>query len=197
MKLNSPELLSMKFKMTKTWYHGTFVDAYNQIQKDDIDVDYSRKLARKLDFGPGFYLTSNKEQAERFTSLKQKQLGTGRLARALPPKQPCVIEYELDMEALLKNFIGEYYLEFDSRFADFIAHNRSTINLLHENDFVYGKVADGTKLNDFTEPYLNGDISVEEYLHIIWNERYELDDQLSIHNQKICDILKEIKMYRV
>ena len=42
-------------------YHGTSKKSANNIKKHGVDLSYSRK---NLDFGAGFYLTSNKGQAK-------------------------------------------------------------------------------------------------------------------------------------
>ena len=42
-------------------YHGTSKKSANNIKKHGVDLSYSRK---NLDFGVGFYLTTNKGQAK-------------------------------------------------------------------------------------------------------------------------------------
>ncbi|WP_214831017.1 DUF3990 domain-containing protein [Exiguobacterium sp. s56] len=181
-------LQMIKLNMKSKWYHGTFTDAYEDIQKNGIDVEKGIKMRRMLDFGPGFYLTSNKSQAERFILGKHQNIPFNK------HKTPCVIEYNIDIRFLISQFNGHFLFEFDKEFADFVTLNREKPGLLHSYDFVYGKVADGKSLVEATNQYRKGEISESKYLRTITHLRYADDDQLSIHNRSISDIIKETNM---
>lgn len=183
---DSRALKEMKFRLNTTWYHGTFKDSYENIKANGINVRFNQE--RQLDFGPGFYLTSRQKQAEKFI-LGKKDLVFNK------NKTPCVIVYEIDMEKLLSNFKSAYFLDFDKDFADFVAENRRAPGLRHEHDFVFGKVADGRELLPATDLYRQNKISDATYLKKIINIKFADDDQLSIHNNQISDIMKEINMY--
>ncbi|WP_088007197.1 DUF3990 domain-containing protein [Indiicoccus explosivorum] len=176
----------LKFRFATHWYHGTFENSYDLIKAQGINVMYNSR--RLLDFGPGFYLTTDKEQAKRFAVLKQRALRFNR------DQKPCVISFELDPNELMEKYDGAFFHEFDKDFADFVADNRKKLGLQHSFDFVYGRVADGTELVDSTSDYVNGKISPEQYLKKIRNPKYEDDDQLSIHNQEIRDMMKLVDM---
>lgn len=183
---NSSALQILRTK--SIWYHGTFTESYENIKARGIDVTRGIDFRRKLDFGPGFYLTSNKIQAERFIIGKQKNFPFN------ASKTPCVIEYKIDINDLIAEFKGHFLFNFDKEFADFVSMNREKEGLLHNYDFVYGKVADGRKLVEATDRYRRKELSLRRYLREIGNNRYATDDQLSIHNKRISDILIETDM---
>ncbi len=171
------------------WYHGTFTESYDDIKVNGIDVTRAINFRRKLDFGPGFYLTSNKIQAERFIMGKHKKFFFN------ASKTPCVIEYKIDINDLIDKFNGHFLFNFDKEFADFVSMNREKEGLLHNYDFVYGKVADGRNLVEATDKYRSKDLPLGKYLREIRHHRYADDDQLSIHTKQISDILIETKMH--
>ena len=178
----------LRFHYTKEWYHGTFIESYESIKDHGIDVEYN--ITRKLDFGPGFYLTSDKEQAKRFAIGKQRQIFNQN-------KTPCIMTFRVDPN-VLNTFEGKFLCEFDIEFAEFVHNNRTTKKDYPESkhcfDFVYGKVADGRKIIDNTELLSKGKITLENYLEIIRNPRYEHDDQLSIHTSDVRGIIELIDM---
>ena len=105
-------------------YHGTNM-AFSEI-------DLSRSKPNK-DFGRGFYLSADYNQAMEMASTKVDQLGTG---------TPTVIEYEVD-----ETRMGEMrVLRFDSyseEWAKFIILNRNNAGLApaHNYDIVIGPIA--------------------------------------------------------
>ena len=105
-------------------YHGTNM-AFSEI-------DLSRSKPNK-DFGRGFYLSADYNQAMEMASTKVDQLGTGK---------PTVIEYEVD-----ETHMGEMrVLRFDSyseEWAKFIILNRNNpaLALAHDYDIVIGPIA--------------------------------------------------------
>lgn len=105
-------------------YHGTNM-AFGEI-------DLSRSKPNK-DFGRGFYLSADYNQAMEMASTKVDQLGTG---------TPTVIEYEVD-----ETRMGEMrVLRFDSyseEWAKFIILNRNNPALApaHDYDIVIGPIA--------------------------------------------------------
>ena len=105
-------------------YHGTNM-AFDKI-------DLSRSKPNK-DFGRGFYLSADYNQAIEMASTKVDQLGTG---------TPTVIEYEVD-----ETHMGEMrVLRFDSyseEWAKFIILNRNNAGLApaHDYDIVIGLIA--------------------------------------------------------
>lgn len=106
-------------------YHGT-----NQAF-DTVDLQKSKP---NKDFGKGFYLTADYEQALNMAHIKveQQQQGT-----------PIVIEFEVDEEAMntLRLLQFDHYSE---KWAEFILANRNnrTDKSIHGYDIVIGPIAD-------------------------------------------------------
>ena len=106
-------------------YHGT------NVAFDAIDLTKSKPYK---DFGRGFYLSPNYEQAMELAQVKVQQLEVG---------SPVVLSYELDEEA----FNQLNVLRFDSyseEWAKFILMNRSNdeADQKHAYDVVIGPIAD-------------------------------------------------------
>lgn len=106
-------------------YHGT------NVAFDAIDLTKSKPYK---DFGRGFYLSPNYEQAMELAQVKVQQLEMG---------SPVVLSYELDEEA----FNQLNVLRFDSyseEWAKFILMNRSNgeADQKHAYDVVVGPIAD-------------------------------------------------------
>lgn len=110
-------------------YHGTNVE-FNEI-------DLTKSKVGK-DFGRGFYLSANRDQAWELAKRKTEQSGEG---------EPKVYEYEFDEtllqgnELLVQNF-GEYSREW----AEFVLANRRnrTRDAVHPYDVVIGPIANDT-----------------------------------------------------
>lgn len=96
--------------------------------------------SRSLDFGPGFYVTSNKPQAERWSSLTTRRRGIG---------VPTVSVYEFDERAANQLLT----LSFSAPTADwlnFVTANRKNTYRGPKYDLVIGPVA-----NDRTMAVIN------------------------------------------
>lgn len=107
-------------------YHGS------SVYIDKIDISLS-KVGK--DFGCGFYLSSDRGQAETMAKKKAEQVHSD---------MPCVTEFDCD-EALMKSELK--VLEFDGyskEWAEFILDNRKnrTRQNIHDYDVVYGPIAD-------------------------------------------------------
>lgn len=118
-------------------YHGTIELNRTSLEKG-IDLQYSKKY---LDFGMGFYTTSNYEQAASFAIKRSMILGS----------KPVVISYNINKELL--EHITMNCLLFDSpneKWYEFVYNNRvkseHMISDFHNKtgkyDVVYGYVAD-------------------------------------------------------
>lgn len=133
---------------------------------------------RYLDFGYGFYTTTNKVQAISFADkvYKRKNEGT---------KQVSI--YEIDEE---KVFAECSVLRFDSpneAWLDFVAANRSG-NYEGENfDVIYGPVANDDVYTTFTL-YQSGALSKEQTLETLKIKK--LYDQMVFTTEKALSFLK-------
>ena len=107
-------------------YHGS------SVYIDTIDVSLS-KVGK--DFGCGFYLSPDREQAEKMAAKKAEQIQV---------ETQCITEYEFD-ESLMKSDLK--VLEFHAyskEWADFVLANRRnrTRQNIHDYDICYGPIAD-------------------------------------------------------
>jgi hypothetical protein len=177
-----PAILSRTFQsIPKIMYHGTSSENYYSLV-EGIDISNSRK---SLDFGRGFYLTSNFEQASRHAEKRSKNT------------KPIVFVYKVNLQ-LLKQSYGKVFYKMDLEWAEFIYKNRSlTKGFVHSFDHVYGGVADGF-LDDLIDDLDSGVIDINLFYHEI--AKYSTYDQLSINNQQlisygIMELIKVVNAY--
>lgn len=126
-------------------YHGTYLDF------DKIDLSKSNK---GKDFGKGFYLSDNYDQAFKLATFKSIQFGT----------EPIVISYDFNQDYLLDGSLS--FLSFDTyskEWADFILRNRlnEDDNNFHDYDVVYGPIANdkiGVQIRNLMENNIDFEI---------------------------------------
>ncbi len=128
-------------------YHGSTVAI------DCIDLHKSRP---NKDFGRGFYLSADRQQAWRMGEFKALIEG----------REPVMNEYEFDETLLLTDELR--VLTFDgytSQWADFIFLNRNnkTDTPAHDYDIVYGPIAND-RVGVQIGKYEAGDITLEQFL---------------------------------
>jgi hypothetical protein len=86
---------------------------------------------RGLDFGPGFYTTSNQGQAESFSRSVARRAGRG---------TPSVAEYEFDQ--VLAAVLGTLrFRGADDAWLGFVLANRGGAGTVHTHDLIIGPVA--------------------------------------------------------
>jgi hypothetical protein len=88
---------------------------------------------RMLDFGTGFYTTSNKEQATRWAA---------RVAERRETKDQILSVYEFDLEAAERELVILRFDEPNGEWLDFVCGNRSGREPTTPYDIVLGPVAD-------------------------------------------------------
>lgn len=105
-------------------YHGT------NIVFDSIDL---RKSKPNKDFGRGFYLSDNYDQAMAMAETKVDQLEFG---------SPIVLAFEID-ELQMNQLKILRYNEYSEEWAKFILLNRrnSTFHPIHDYDIIFGPIA--------------------------------------------------------
>ena len=105
-------------------YHGT-----NQV----FDVIDLQKSKPNKDFGRGFYLSSNYEQALNLANIKIEQQQEG---------HPIVMEFEVDEKEMNTLHILRFE-DYTEQWAEFILANRSNITEkpIHDYDIVIGPIA--------------------------------------------------------
>ncbi|WP_322904806.1 DUF3990 domain-containing protein [Paenibacillus sp. SGZ-1009] len=161
-------------RITSPVYHGTLSHNYFSLLKG-VDINAGR---RNLDFGKGFYLTTDFRQASEIAKRKADNLGA----------DPIVFVYNLDRTRLRNDFKGQIFTRMNEKWSDFIYMNRSSLfDMGSQYDYVFGGVADGTDLfaliDEINMHYKNsGEIKSSYFLHNIAKYMY---DQLVICNSDI------------
>ena len=138
------------------------------------------KSNRALDFGTGFYLTSDFEQAAKWARLTVLRRGNGTAV---------VTAYELEDYADRLNIIK--FDSADSAWLKHIAANRTGKDADCNADIIIGPVA-----NDNTMPvinlYLSGSYSEEEAIKRLLTQK--LKDQYTIKTEKALKLLRTIEV---
>lgn len=156
-------------------YHGS-----NVIVREPKIIDSDRAL----DFGKGFYLTTDFEQAKRWAILTTKRRSKGK---------PIVTVYEISENSMENLSI----LKFDSanrEWLEYVSAHRKNITLNENFDVIIGPVA-----NDNTMPvitlYLRGDYDANEAIKRLLTQN--LKDQIVIKTKKSLGYLKFEKVIEV
>lgn len=141
---------------------------------------------RLLDFGKGFYTTTNNEQAERWAAIKQKR--TAKQAKAI------VTVYEFD-ENLFKNDTLKIktFTQANEEWLDFVVHNRS-VEAVGYYDMVIGPVANDALYQTLTL-YEAGILTKKETIARL--KVHPLFDQLAFNTLKALAYLKYILYYEL
>lgn len=134
-----------------TLYHGSNVEI------EQIDLSCSK---RGKDFGRGFYLNANMQQAQDMAIRTTRTLMTG---------QPVVNAFEFD-ESLLDGHTGlnvKIFDEYSPEWAEFVLKNRSnnTDTQAHPFDIVVGPIANdtvGVQIRRFINGYIPMKILIDE-----------------------------------
>lgn len=155
-------------------YHGS-----------NVEVCKPRLLrqTRGLDFGAGFYLTSNEKQAVNFSRIVMKRLQTGASTVSI---------YEYDEEAAEKELEIFHFPKADASWLEFVRDNRLKIYAGKQYDVIIGPVA-----NDRVFPTIQaliiGQFSVEAALVELKTKK--LFDQHCFATDKAINRLQFVKSY--
>ena len=147
---------------------------HGSLERIEVPRILPSELYRPLDFGTGFYTTSDYDPAARWVSI--------RLARN--PNMPCgyVSAFELDEHALeTSGCIVKTFKGVSTEWLRFIAENRLHGNVSHDYDVVTGPVANDrvyTVLNLYEGGY------IDEASAISRMKAYRLADQYLFHTEK-------------
>lgn len=153
-------------------YHGSSVI----VEHPDVIHSF-----HALDFGPGFYVTTIKEQASIWAMRKAVYVGTGRGILN-------VYQMSEDITGLnVKRFASDL-----NEWLDFVCACRDEQNIYQEYDLICGKVADD-KVYRVVEKYHSGDWDRERALKEI--RAYPNYDQTAFITQKAIDQLLTFKEY--
>ncbi len=156
-------------------YHGSNVEVRNP------NLRYGRK---NTDFSKGFYTTTQREQAEKWTEIKLDRAKSGK---------KIVSVYEVD-DALITNSelrIRKFH-GVDAAWLDFVVSCRKGQG--HDFDLVFGPVANDkvfTVVNLYESGVLDAPAAIAEL------KAYKTYDQLSFHTARVIKELKFIESYEV
>ncbi|MCM1143925.1 MAG: DUF3990 domain-containing protein [Blautia sp.] len=153
-------------------YHG----ATEIVEKPDVKHSY-----RSLDFGMGFYVTTVREQAERWARRKAAILG----------KEKAVVNiYQMDDDT--SNFLVKLFDEDLNEWIDFVCKCRDGEKDYLEYDLISGKVAND-KVFRVVDMYHTGIWDKERALKEI--KVYPSYDQIAFISQKAIDKLLAFEAY--
>lgn len=141
---------------------------------------------RLLDFGKGFYTTTNREQAEKWAIIKQKRLGK--------TSESFVTEYKF-LDSLISNQLlnVNIFSQPSEEWLDFVVQNRNE-DTNHGFDLVIGPVANDTLYQTFTL-YEAGILTKPETIARL--KVHPLFDQVSFHSYKALEHLEYRHAYPV
>ncbi|MBO5239662.1 MAG: DUF3990 domain-containing protein [Lachnospiraceae bacterium] len=156
-------------------YHGS-----------NVEVTRPRLIPSKrlLDFGAGFYLTSDLEQAKKWALRTTNNRETG---------SPTVTVFEIDEKELVKLDL----LTFESankEWLRYIAANRTGKPTEGSHDVVIGPVANDQAIrtvNNYLKGYFPEDVAIQLLLP------QKLKDQYAFRTEKSLDILKFVEAQSV
>lgn len=133
-----------------TLYHGSNVEI------DQIDLSLSRK---GKDFGCGFYLNANKQQAMEMAMRTANRMRSG---------SPIVSAFDFDDTILSQNVLNvKVFEDYSIEWAEFILMNRKNLsdNPAHPYDIVIGPIANdtvGVQIRRFIMGYISMERLIEE-----------------------------------
>ena len=154
-------------------YHGSNVEVRNP------SLRYGRN---NTDFGKGFYTTTQREQAEKWTEIKLDRAKIGKKT---------VSVYEVD-DALLANpelRIREFH-GVDVAWLDFVVGCRK--GQVHNYDLVFGPVAND-KVFVTVNLYESGVLDAQTAIARL--KTYKTYDQLSFHTERVISALRFVESF--
>lgn len=158
-------------------YHGSVVE----LRKPSLH--YGRK---KTDFGKGFYTTTQADQAEKWSKIKQER---NKASKRI------VSVYEID-DALLTNpdiKIRKFH-GVDKDWLNFVSDCRKADAIMHDYDIVFGPVANDNvfaTVNQYESGVLNAEAAVAQL------KAYKTYDQLSFHTKRVIGELRFVGAYEI
>lgn len=141
-----------------------------------------RQTNRTLDYGVGFYTTTDYNQARDWVSRHNKKATVG-----------YVNVYEVDMDAV-RQANTLWFDEPSDEWIDFVDGNRNTLDFKHTYDFVYGPVANDRAYAAFAL-YESGLLNKQELLTML--KVYDLVDQLLFHTPEALKLLKFKESHKI
>lgn len=144
-------------------------------------VDVGRS---NLDFGPGFYITDLREQAESW-ALKMADIRGA---------SPILCSYTLSLGELIANSKYLKFEHYDKLWLDFICSCRQQSDFKIDYDVIEGGIADDRVVNS-VKMYMNGYISADETLRRL--KHYQPNNQICINKQELIDKYLRFENYKI
>jgi len=138
---------------------------------------------RGLDFGSGFYLTTNESQAIRFSEIVVNRRKSGIATVSI---------YDFDMDKAERIFKVCKFEHTDEKWLNFVAENRLKTYNGPVYDIIIGAVANDTVMPTI-QAFLGGFLSVEATL--ITLKTSKLTDQLCFKSNNALSLLQFVKAY--
>jgi hypothetical protein len=157
-----------------TLYHGI-----DQI----IKTPELRPSTRTLDFGVGFYTTTNKEQAVNFAV----KVYTRSIREGTAPRGKFISVYEADYEKMKKELDILHFKSADESWLNFVMANRRNTYNGKKYDVIYGPVANDTIYRTLIA-FENGVLSAEETIARL--KVRQLFDQMTFASERSISFLK-------
>ena len=141
----------------------------------------------KTDFGKGFYTTTSPEQAEKWARIKKNREGKKEGVRVV------VSVFEIDDSILNSSqYKTMHFYGATAEWLDFVVANRRGAS--HDFDMIMGPVANDN-LYATISLYENGTLNANAAIEQL--KTHTLFDQLSFHNQSVCQLLTFIESYEI
>ncbi|GAB7141190.1 hypothetical protein RsTz2092_11550 [Deferribacterales bacterium RsTz2092] len=155
-------------------YHGSSVI----VEKPEL-----RFSVRTLDFGHGFYTTTNEEQARAFAVSVQKRAVRAGAVNA----GRFVSIYEIDYELMLKELNLLLFETPNDEWLDFVVANRRNIYAGKKYDIIRGPVANDTVYRTIIA-YMNNIYTKQQAIELL--KVRELYDQIALATEKAISFLR-------
>ena len=139
---------------------------------------------RGLDFGSGFYLTTNEAQAIRFSKIVVNRRKSG---------VATVSVYKFNMETAEKTLAIKRFTSADAQWLQFVTDNRLKTYQGDAYDIVIGAVANDTVMPTI-QALLGGFLTEEAAL--ITLKTSKLVDQVCLKSEKALDLLRFIRQFK-
>lgn len=139
---------------------------------------------KTTDFGRGFYTTTQKEQAEHWTSIKIDRAKSGRRVVSVFEVSDEILT---NPELKIREFHGP-----DEAWLNFVVDSRKGVR--HDYDLVYGPVANDkvfTVVNLYESGVLDAPAAIAEL------KAYKTYNQLSFHTPRVIQALRFVESYEV
>jgi len=180
-----------KYLSNTCWFHATTLDDWHDINQNGVIAEINRDTSAGLDFGYGFYMTNDSFKAENFI------YGLKKVGSLVKDDVMTIVEFSFSP---LNWFEASEYNTYiinshNDEFANFVYENRMyNINgsKQHKYDAIFGVMTD-TRPIELMKKHRAGILSKSEVLDEF--KKSISMKQLSLHNQKLCDMIKPVKAY--